>query len=289
MTQKNELPDIQHSAKPKHQLYINKVGVENVKVPIILETKYQGAHELIATVEMTADLRPDMKGISMSMLLRTLIKYLRNPLKHEVIMKILEEFTEAVESDSKHSMIKMDFDLPLIKQAPISKLEFPQYYKCSFAGKLDDGVFRFFQKVRVQYQSYCPCSASLCEDLWTKKQFGFPHAQRSFCDLLVEVKPENIIWLEELIQLVETAVTNEVYPILRRMDEQEVARIAAQNPMFVEDAIREIVSILNGKFGKEMIFDWIVKCSHEESLHANEAIAKCWKGVPNGFDGRYFL
>lgn len=289
MTQKNELPDIQHSAKPKHQLYINKVGVENVKVPIILESKYQGTHELIATVEMTTDLKPDMKGISMSMLLRTLINYLSNPLKHEVIMSILDEFTSAVETNSKHSMLKLDFELPIIKQAPISKLQFPQYYKCSFVGKLDDGLFRFFQKVRVQYQSYCPCSASLCGDLKSKGSNGFPHAQRSFCDLLVEVKPDHVVWLEELIQLVETAVHNEVYPILRRMDEQEVARIAAENPMFVEDAIREIVHLLNGKFGREMIYDWIVKCSHEESLHMNEAIAKCWKGIPNGFDGRYFL
>lgn len=281
-----ELPDIQHSEKPKNQIYINKVGVENVKVPILLESKDGVVHELLANVEMTTDLREDIKGISMSMLLRTLIKYLNKPLKHEVICSILSEFKEAVETNSEHSMIKMDFDLPIIKTAPISHLEFPQYYRCSFAGKLDHDEFRFFQKVRVQYQSYCPCSASLCCDLKSKGRDGFPHAQRSFCDLLVEVKPENRVWLEELIFLVELAVKNEVYPILRRMDEQEVARLAAENPMFVEDAIRQIIHFLNMDKG---IYDWVVKCSHEESLHMNEAIAKAWKGIPNGFRGTYFL
>jgi len=222
----------------------------------------------------------------MSMLLRTLIKYLGGPLKHDIIYQILNEFRTAVETNSEHSLIKMDFEIPIEKTAPKSKLSFPQYYKCGFTGKLDHDEFRFFQKVRVQYQSYCPCSASLCGDLDRYDIKGFPHAQRSFCDLLVEVKPENRIWLEELIELVESSVINRVYPILRRVDEQEVARIAGVNPMFVEDAIREISCRLNQN---ELIYDWIIKCSHEESLHMNEAIAKAWKGIPNGFRSTYYL
>lgn len=283
---KNELPDIQHTSKPKTPFYINQVGVENVKVPILLDSINGGTHELIANVEMTTDLRDDIKGISMSMLLRTLIKYLRSPLKHETIHAILQEFKTAVETDSEHSMIKMDFELPIIKRAPVSNLEFPQYYKCGFTGKLDHDKFRFFQKIRVQYQSYCPCSASLCGDLQEKGFNGYPHAQRSFCDLLVEIKPGNIVWLENLIEFIENVVVNRVYPILRRVDEQYVAKTAALNPMFVEDAIREISYTLNQQ---ETIYDWIVKCSHEESLHMNEAIAKSWKGIPDGFRSTYYL
>lgn len=282
----NHLPDIQHSEKPKFPLYINQVGVENVKVPIILDSLYGGSYHLIANVLMTADLQPEFKGISMSMLLRTLIKYLDKPLKHDLIEKILREFRIAVETNSDHSMIKLDFELPINKKAPKSNIVFPQFYKCGFTGKLDHDEFRFFQKIRVQYQSYCPCSASLCLDLKEKNSSGFPHAQRSFCDLLVEVKPDNIIWLETLIELVENSVVNKVYPILRRMDEQEVAKIASENPMFVEDAIRSITNSLNKE---EFIHDWIVKCSHEESLHMNEAVAISWKGIQNGFRGTHYL
>lgn len=283
---KDELPDIQHSEKPQYPLYINQVGVENAKVPFLLDGLYGGLHSLIANVTMTTDLNEKFKGISMSMLLRTLIKHLDKPLKRHIIKDILSEFKTAVETDSEHSMMKFEFDLPLNKRAPKSNLVFPQFYTCAFSGKLDHDEFRFFQKVKVQYQSYCPCSASLCEDLWTKKKFGFPHAQRSFCELLVEVKPENTVWLEQLIELVENAVSNKVYPILRRMDEQEVARVAAENPQFVEDSIRRICNSLNQQ---EFIYDYIVKCYHEESLHTSNAIATCWKGVPNGFRGTYFL
>ena len=119
----DSLPDIQHSEVPQFQLYINQVGVDNVKVPFILDSLYGGYHELIANVEMSTDLDPEIKGISMSMLLRTLINYLDKPLKHTTIQKILEEFKTAVETDSKHSLIKFEFDMPINKN-----LHYPIWY-----------------------------------------------------------------------------------------------------------------------------------------------------------------
>ena len=56
--------------------------------------------------------------------------------------------------------------------------------------------------------------------------------------------------------------------------------------MFVEDAIRAISHELNKR---DDIYDWIVMCTHEESIHTSEAIAMNYKGVENGFDGKYFL
>lgn len=278
----DELPDIQHTTHPEFPFYINQVGVDSVKVPFKLDSLYGSNHNLIASVMMTTDLRDDIKGISMSMLLRTLITYLDKPLKHQVIKQILKEFKTAVETESEHSEIKFDFEMPINKKAPKSNMVFPQYYKCSFSGKLDHDEFRFFERVRVQYASYCPCSASLCNHLGS----GFPHAQRSFAELLVEVKPENVIWLETLIELIENAVKTAPSPILRRVDEQEYARIAGENPQFVEDSIRRISTSLNQQ---ENIHDWILKCTHEESIHTSNAIAISWKGIEKGFRGTHYL
>ena len=278
----NELPDIQHSEKSKIPYYLNQVGVENVRVPFKLDSYYGDVLNLVAKVRMTTDLQDNIKGISMSMLLRTLISYLDKPLKHNIIKQILEEFKTAVETDSDHSSINFEFSLPIIKSAPKSGLSFPQFYKCSFEGKLDHLNFRFFQKVLVQYGTYCPCSASLCDHQGS----GFPHAQRGYCEMLVEIKENTTIWLEELINLVEESVSNKVYPILRRQDEQEVARIAGENPQFVEDSIRRVCNSLNKE---KRIFDWIVKCRHEESIHTSDAISVCWAGIPNGFRGTHYL
>ena len=56
--------------------------------------------------------------------------------------------------------------------------------------------------------------------------------------------------------------------------------------MFVEDAIRAISQSIPNIDG---VIDWIVKCSHEESIHTSEAIAVNWKGVLGGFDGGRYL
>lgn len=281
----NELPDIQHSEKPEIEMKINQVGVQNVKAPFVLESRYGGSRQLVANVTMTTDLKKDMKGISMSMLLRTLKNYLDKPLKHPLIKQILEEFRTAVEADSRDSSLKFEFELPIYKRSPKTAHVFPQFYECSFEGKLVRGLadtFKFFQKVKVQYASYCPCSASLCQAAGK----GFPHAQRSFAEVLVEVFPPNIVWLEDIIDIVETSVKTLPYPILQRVDEQEIARIASENAMFVEDAIRRISFAL---LKDENIHDWIVKCTHQESIHTSDAIAVCWKGIKGGFDGTYFL
>jgi len=188
--------------------------------------------------------------------------------------------------------------MPITRQSVVSDNQFPIYYKCRFEGQIydiqmtkPDGKkerqwhFRFFQGAKIQYASYCPCSAELCSVLDSR---GFPHNQRSFADVMVEVDAysSKYVWLEDIIESVENVIPTLPYPIIKRVDEQEIARIAGENPMFVEDAIR---SISNSLMNLDGIVDWIVKCRHEESIHTSEAIAVNWKGVHGGFDERRYL
>lgn len=291
------LPDIQQT-EPEIKIPIKQVGVENVIVPFILESRDGGYHSLISKVSLRTDLEEDIKGISMSRLLLTLKPYLELPLKHKLIRNILEELQESI--GSKNSYIRFEFSFPMEKKSLLSDNSFPIYYNCSFEGQLiqydnlfptlskpiSSKIFRFFQGVTIQYSSYCPCSAELCRDLNEKGSKGFPHAQRSFANILIETVEPNYIWLEDIINNIESTISTLPYPIIKRIDEQEIARIASENPMFVEDAIRLISQELNKKSD---VYDWIVKCVHEESIHTSEAIAINYKGVKDGFNWRYFL
>jgi GTP cyclohydrolase I len=292
------LPDVQCSL-PEIQIPIRQVGVENVEVPFRLESKYGGFHQLNANVSMRTNLDEKTKGISMSRLLLTLKPYLDLPLKHVLIRKILEDLKKNIESTS--SFIKFEFRMPINRKSILTENSFPIYYRCRFEGQLfqipdvtESGdldfemidVFKFYQGVKIQYASYCPCSAELCGDLNSKSKAGFPHNQRSYADILVEAEENHYIWLEDIIECVESRIKTLPYPIIKRPDEQEIARVAAENPMFVEDAIRTISDSLNNKKG---ISDWIVKCVHEESIHTSEAIAVNWKGIPHGFNGNRYL
>jgi GTP cyclohydrolase I len=278
------LPDVQCSV-PDIQIPIMQVGVENVEVPFLLESKYGGYRQLIANVSLTTNLDENTKGISMSRLLLTLKPYLELPLKSALIKVILEDLIKNLETNK--ATMKFEFRMPIPRKSIISDNEFPIYYKCKFEmTRLLDGTSDltwFYQGVKIQYASYCPCSAELCGALDEK---GYPHNQRSFADVLVEIVGNHYVWLEDIIETVESQIKTLPYPVIKRVDEQEIARVAAQNPMFVEDAIRKISKALDDR---DDIYDWIVKCVHEESIHTSEAIAINWKGMANGFDGRRFI
>ena len=281
---KNVLPDIQCS-KPDIPISIRQVGVENVIVPFKLELKNGGFHQLSAKVSLRTNLYKDVKGISMSRLLLTLKPYLDLPLKKKLIHLILKDLRTNLETTE--SYLKFEFLLPLIKKSIKSDNQFPLYYKCRFEGQLlSDDTFKFFQGVQIQYASYCPCSAELCNHLFENESNGFPHNQRSFADILIEGIESSYIWLEDIIEEIEGVIPTLPYPIIKRIDEQAIAEIAAKNPIFVEDAIRIISFLLNNM---EMINDWIVKCIHEESIHTSEAIAINWKGIKEGFDGDKYI
>jgi len=278
----DNLPDIQDSL-PKIQTTIKEVGVGNVQVPFYLESKYGGLTSMVANVSMRTNLDDKTKGISMSRLIRTLKDYLSLPLKQKLIKEILVDLRNNVES--KESYMRFDFQMPIVRKSILSNNEFPIFHKCRFEGQLKDNEFKFFQGAVVQYASYCPCSAELSADLRKKGSAGFPHAQRSFADILIECRAGTLYWLEDIIENVERAIKTIPYPIIKRVDEQEIAKIAAENPIFVEDAIRQI----SKEIDQMLIQDWIVKCTHEESIHTSEAIAINWKGVDGGFDSRNFL
>jgi GTP cyclohydrolase I len=293
------LPDIQKT-EPTLKIPIKQVGVEGVEVPFRLERRPTFKEltgepmNLYGLVSMRTNVPEHLKGISMSRFLRTLGTHLDKPLKRWVIQEILKELQEKVGSDN--SFMKFEFKLPRNKKSPLSSNSFPIYYPCRFEGQYQSNLvdndsyepldnYRFFQGVRVQYAAYCPCSAELCMHLYEKGAIGFPHNQRAFADILVESDLKNYVWLEDIIDAVENGIKTLPYPIIKRNDEQEIARVAAENPLFVEDAIR----IISKNLSDMPVKDWIVKCTHEESIHTSNAIAINWKGIDNGFDGRRFI
>jgi GTP cyclohydrolase I len=272
-----ELPDIQNTT-PKIREKICKVGVENVELPFLLILRDGGTPSYIqvnAKTEMVCELDESTRGVSMSRFTRILQPYLRQPLKRTILESILRDFTKSLET--KTASIKFKFKIPVIKKSPISNNEFPQYYSCSFKSVFSENKFKFYESVRIQYSAYCPCSAALCQE----GKFGFPHNQRAFADILIQTNPRAYIWLENIIDCVETSVHTIPFPIVKRSDEKWIAGVAKTHPQFVEDSIRGISHRLN--YMKNVV-DWFVKCTHEESIHTSNAIAMNWKGKEGGFN-----
>ena len=270
----DKLPDIQEDTKPDFPININKVGINNVKIPVVITNG--GLHEQVqASVSAFVNLASDIRAISMSMFLRILKDYLYKPINRPALREMLDRFKGASKENATFSEITFNFDLSFNRTSPKSNINFPMYYSCVLKGLLKLDEFRLFKSIKVPFTSYCPCSKSLVDNVG----FGISHNQRSFCDLFVELKED--IQYYQLASIVETSVINKVYPVLRRVDEQFVAMVADNNQLFVEDSIRKITHNIESN---KKIKDYYIKVTHEESLHQHNAVAINWKGIENGFN-----
>ena len=78
------------------------------------------------------------------------------------------------------------------------------------------------------------------------------------------------VWLEDLIELVESCASCPVYPLLKREDEKFVTEKAWENPKFVEDVLRDVVVKLRNH---EVVNEFEVECEAFESIHNHSAWA----------------
>lgn len=283
------LPDVQQNNRPKSPRHLQRVGIQNVQVPMHIKSgiNEDECYFVNAYVNLYTDLQKDVKGVSMSRFVRTIDSWRKKLLNNGTIRFILEHIRESIGPTCKSSYVRFSFKIPIMKKSICSGNEFPEYYKCFFEGRLEENAYRFFQCVKVPYASYCPCSAELCHhSIKTKGTIAYPHAQRSLASTIVQTIPPYNMWIEEIISTVELAVVNIPYPIILRKDEQAIAVRAATSPMFVEDAAREIANKLDEE---KRIVDWLLKCEHFESIHTHEAVAILSKGIEEGLNPGYFL
>jgi GTP cyclohydrolase I len=84
------------------------------------------------------------------------------------------------------------------------------------------------------------------------------------------VRSRKPIWIEDLIRLVERCASAELYSVLKRPDEKAVTELAYDNPVFVEDLVRNIAERANRE---ESILWYKVEAENFESIHNHNAYA----------------
>ena len=114
--------------------------------------------------------------------------------------------------------------------------------------------------ITVPITTVCPCSKEI-------SQHG-AHNQRS--QVTVYLRFKRFIWIEDIIDMIETCASCEVYSILKRPDEKYVTEKAYENPMFVEDIVREVSQRL---MGDDNVIWFTVESENFESIHNHSAYA----------------
>jgi GTP cyclohydrolase I len=256
MEEARSLHDTQNQ-RDRRGIPIDRVGVRELRYPIQVRDKARTLQHTIATVSLMVDLPHHFKGTHMSRFVEVLNQF--GPELHVVnVPRLLRSLTERL--DSKKAHVIFDFPFFLEKQAPVTKAAGMMDYQVQFDATLVRGKVDFVVTVIVPVTTLCPCSKAI--------SIHGAHNQRGEVKFAIRYKKP--LWIEDMIRIVETSASSELYSLLKRPDEKAVTERAYEHPVFVEDLVRNIAARSN----KEPNITWYkVEAENFESIHNHNAYA----------------
>lgn len=250
------LPDVQGLMDQRH-IPIDKVGVKDITYPITLRMPNGSTQTTVATVNMYVSLPAERKGTHMSRFLEVLNDY-SDGIKPDRIMEMCRRLKQRLDAERAH--IEMEFTYFIKKLAPVTQHPGLMDYRVRFICEAD-GSEDFIMSVTAPATSLCPCSKEI-------SAFG-AHNQR--CEITADVRFEGTLWIEDLVEILESAASCEVYSVLKRPDEKFVTEEAYNNPKFVEDIVRDLAIGLNRD---DRILWYHIRSENFESIHSHNAYAE---------------
>lgn len=251
-----DIPDIQGTPDLR-QIAIDKVGIKDIRHPVVVRDRAGNEQYTVARLNMYVDLPKDFKGTHMSRFVEILHDH-EYAITIESFKNMIREMTSVLDARSGH--IEMQFPYFINKAAPVSGVKSLMDYEVYFMGQLHDGTLDVRVKIVVPVTSLCPCSKNISD-------YG-AHNQRSH--ITINVCTRDFVWIEELIEMVESVASCELYSLLKRPDEKYVTERAYDNPRFVEDLVRDVALRFNED---ERIRSYAVESENFESIHNHSAYA----------------
>jgi len=251
---KNKI-DVQ-SLEDKRNIAIDRVGVKNVRYPIVVEDRENKIQHTVANIDIFVDLPHHHRGTHMSRFIEVLNRFHKESFIDN-LEKFMLDIKTSLDADSSYAVIKFPYFIK--KKAPVSNIESLMSYDCYFQASMDKN-FSLLIGAEVPVTTLCPCSKEVSD-------YG-AHNQRSIVS--VKVKADDFIWIEEIIDIVESCASCEIYSLLKRSDEKYVTEKAFDNPRFVEDIVREVTLKLKAD---KRIKGFSVESENFESIHNHNAYA----------------
>jgi len=256
--------DVQ-SQDDDRRIPIDKVGVNDLRYPITVLDRDHSVQHTIATLTLSVSLPHHFKGTHMSRFIEILNEH-RGEVTIRTLPTILHTMKERLEAESAH--IEVYFQYFIERSAPVSEASALVDYECYFRGHSNGTQDDFVVGVKVPVTSLCPCSKTISD-------YG-AHNQRGQITIEVRSVPAKgaeptIIWIEELIEIAEKSASAPVYALLKRVDERFVTMQAYDNPVFVEDMVRNAAARLQAD---NRVAWFSVHVVNDESIHNHGAFAQ---------------
>lgn len=259
------IEDVQ-SSPDLRRMPIDKVGIKGIRHPVRVLDRSTGRQETVATFNMYVELPQDFKGTHMSRFVQILENH-EYDITVSTFQRMLREMVALLEAEAGH--IEMSFPYFVRKAAPVSGVVSLMDYEVTLMGSIRHGEVQLDMRVVVPVTSLCPCSKAI-------SAYG-AHNQRSH--VTVRASTRALVWIEELIDVVEDEASCQLYGLLKRPDEKFVTEYAYDNPKFVEDLVRDVAGRLDRDARIER---YSIEAENFESIHNHSAYARIDRPARSG-------
>lgn len=250
------MQDVQ-SGRPEVPIDLDRVGIKNFRLPLTVRDRARGRQHTVAGVELSVDLPARFKGTHMSRFVEALSGF-TGELDLVSFRALLDDVRSRLEAQNAHLTLRFPYFLS--KASPATGALALMDYACQVSGEFEGDKFRQTLGVDVPVMTVCPCSLAISDQ--------GAHSQRAVVS--IRCRFSGFVWLEELIELAESAGSSPVYALLKREDEKFVTEQAFANPTFVEDVARQVARSLRDH---PKVTWFRVEVESFESIHNHSAFA----------------
>jgi GTP cyclohydrolase-4 len=255
-------PDVQASL-PATQVSLSRVGVTGVEK--VIRVSVNGGESLFyAELECFVDLNPQQAGVHMSRFEEIVGEaidevVLGEAFKAEVLAAHVAEKVRERQGGLR-AEVSVTAHYPETVTTPESGRSTQEIYVLFGTAVDSERGTRTLTGVQAQGMTACPCAQEMVAGLSRERlaERGFSaeqidqiidvvpiatHNQRGIGTLHVGCPEGGPAWIDapELLRIVESSMSSEIYELMKRPDEMSVVVKAHENPRFVEDCVREMV------------------------------------------------
>jgi GTP cyclohydrolase I/GTP cyclohydrolase-4 len=289
-------PDVQASL-PATQVSLSRVGVTGVEKVIRVDG---GGEENLyhAHFECFVDLNPQQAGVHMSRF---------EEIVGEAIDDVVLGEAFRAETLAAHIAQRVRERQGGLRAEVSVRAEYPQTVSTPATGHRTQEIYVLFGTavssehgtrtltgVQAQGMTACPCAQEMVAGLARERlaEQGFDeeqaeraieavpvatHNQRGIGTLYIGCPEGGDAWVDaaELLRIVESSMSSEIYELMKRPDELAVVAKAHANPRFVEDCVREMVRQVIDRF-PDMHEQAFVMARQEnlETIHRHNVVAE---------------
>ncbi|MCQ2079133.1 MAG: GTP cyclohydrolase MptA [archaeon] len=277
--------DVQYG-KGSSGFKLTKVGVSGVRKPVLISRPGM-TNPLNSVINCNIDIFVDLPAAQRGSHLSRNVEVLRMVADESTSKPVSSLESMAVDMVEKllvkheyaqNAYVKIKAEYFKANKTPSGRDTLEMYTLHAGAHGIRGGEIRKTIGVEAVGMTACPCAQETVGEMLGVEKPGFPmmsHNQRNVCSIILTTDVNQNIEVDDLIALAEKSVSTPTFELLKREDEGSVVINAHTNTRFVEDVVRNGLTLVVHNYSNLPDDTEVVVISDsQESIHKHNAYAE---------------